>query len=253
MDIIWLALVLSVGINVVMFVPAFKFKTDKLTDISYALTFMFVSLVVYLQSSMTNGHLLVLVMVWAWALRLGGFLLYRVSVVGKDQRFDAMRTSLWKFGRFWLLQGLTVFVVLLAAIIYWKQPFARLDWWALVGGIIFAEGLLLEAVADQQKFKFKQTGQKGWIETGVWSISRHPNYLGEMMVWSGLFLFVSSSLQFNDMLIALISPLYIFLLLRFVSGIPILEKAADAKWGKQPKYQAYKHRVPLLVPRLRNK
>ncbi|MCW1908118.1 MAG: DUF1295 domain-containing protein [Candidatus Saccharibacteria bacterium] len=47
------------------------------------------------------------------------------------------------------------------------------------------------------------------------------------------------------------SPIYIVLLLSFGSGIPILEKAADKKWGKDPKYQAYKKRVPTLIPRVR--
>nr|MCW1908146.1 DUF1295 domain-containing protein [Candidatus Saccharibacteria bacterium] len=212
MDIVLLALLLSLGINIVMFVPAYLLKTDKLTDISYALTFMFVALMVFLQSEQTSGHLLALIMVWAWAIRLGGFLLYRVSVVGKDQRFDAMRGSLLKFGRFWVLQGLSVFVILLASIVYWRQPVTSLGLMSLIGALIFAEGLALEAIADQQKFAFKQAGKKGWIESGVWSISRHPNYLGEMMVWAGMFLFVAPSLQLSDTLIALISPIYICLL-----------------------------------------
>jgi steroid 5-alpha reductase family enzyme len=251
MDIITLALVLSLGINIVMFVPAYILKTDKLTDISYAVTFMFVALLVFLQSERTSGHLLALIMVWAWAIRLGGFLLYRVSVVGKDQRFDQMRGSVLKFGRFWILQGLTVFVVLLAAILYWRQPITSLGLISLIGSLVFAEGLALEALADKQKFAFKRAGKKGWIDTGVWSMSRHPNYLGEILVWSGIFLFVAPSLGQTDTLLAVLSPVYIILLLCFASGIPILEKAADKKWGKDPKYQAYKKRVPVLVPRIR--
>lgn len=253
MDIVTLAFVLSLGINIIMFVPAYLLKTDKLTDISYAVTFMFVSLLVFLQSERGSGHLVALIMVWAWAIRLGGFLLYRVSVVGKDQRFDQMRGSLLKFGRFWVLQGLSVFVILLAGVVFWRQPDISLGWMSIIGLLIFAEGLALETIADQQKFAFKRAGKKGWIESGVWSISRHPNYLGEMLVWSGLFLFVAPSLELTGTLIALISPVYIVLLLCFASGIPILEKTADKRWGKDPKYQAYKKRVPVLVPKISKK
>jgi steroid 5-alpha reductase family enzyme len=246
-----LFLCVSIGINLVMFVPAYLMGTDKLTDISYSLTFLFVASAAYYKSSHTSAQLVLLAAVSLWAIRLGVFLLGRVLVNGKDKRFDDMRGSVIKFGRFWLLQGLTVFVVLLSSLLFWDSKRTHLGLASIVGLVVFILGLVLEAIADQQKRKFSQNpANKGkWIASGVWGCSRHPNYLGEILVWSGLYVFVMPSLSSTSKITALISPLYIIVLLLFVSGIPLLEKSADKKWGSNKDYIKYKQRVPLLIPR----
>lgn len=233
-----------------MFIPAYLYSTDKLTDLSYALTFMLLASVGYATSDMTTAHKIVLFMVLVWAVRLGGFLFYRIRKQKRDKRFDEMRGSLIKFGRFWLLQGVSVFIVLTSSILFWRVENPTINSLSWLGLLVFLTGLVIEAIADWQKQKFsaKAKNKNRWIDVGLWSRSRHPNYLGEMLVWTGVYVFVFSSLSGAERVVGLASPLYITILLLFVSGIPLLEKAADARWGEDKEYHEYKKRVPVLLP-----
>jgi len=244
-------LVVSLLINIGMFLFAYKYKTDKLTDISYALTFIVLGVFCFLKGSGDIFSNIILLMVTAWAIRLGSFLLLRIWKTGKDSRFDSMRDDFKKFGRFWLLQGVTVWVVMLGASIALLNSSAPkevglLSW---VGLGVWFSGLVIESVADSTKRRFSSNpSNKGkWIDEGIWKYSRHPNYFGEILVWSGLFIFVSPLLNGSEIIIALISPVFITTLLCFVSGIPILEKSADEKWGKLKTYQEYKKRTSILI------
>lgn len=251
MNQLWVLCLYVVAFNVAMFIPAFLYKTDKLTDISYALSFIFLILVALFKSTIKWPHILLALLIIWWAVRLGSFLLMRVWKKGKDARFDGMREKPVKFLRFWLLQGITVFVVLIGALEFMHIQTLRFNMISAIGVVIFIIGLTLEATADIQKWHFSQdVKNKGkWIESGVWGISRHPNYLGEILVWIGIYAYVLPSLSGQQWLIAAISPMYIIVLLLFVSGIPILEKSADKKWGSNKDYSQYKKHVPLLIPR----
>jgi len=233
-----------------MFIPAFIYKTDKLTDISYSITFTALAIFGFYRSAHNNLDKLILILVLLWAIRLGGFLFIRINKIGKDVRFDGMREKFLPFLRFWLLQGATVFVVMLAALLGYTQKSPNINFISWVGVIVFLSGLLIEAIADAQKFRFnsniKNKGQ--WIDVGIWRSSRHPNYLGEMMVWSGMYLLVVPSLNTTELLIALLSPMYIIGLLLYVSGIPLLEKSAQKKWGNQKEFNQYRDEVPVLIP-----
>ena len=251
MDISFLlsALLVSLSINVTMFLVAFKMQSDKLTDISYAATFATIALWGYFTSEQTSFHLVLLVMVCLWALRLGGFLLYRVIKVGKDARFDGMRESFTKFGKFWLAQAVTVWVVMLPAIFAFNTDF-KWDNSIVIGLALWVVGLVCEAIADWQKFAFSRnpSNKNKWIDTGIWKYSRHPNYFGEILVWVGVYLYVFLSLSTLEAYVARISPLFIMVLLLFVSGIPILEKSADKRWGDKKEYREYKRRTSVLIP-----
>lgn len=250
MNSLYVALLVSVGINVAMFIPAFIYKTDKITDISYAVTFAVVAMYAYVQSSKQAVHGIVLLLVLLWSFRLGSFLFMRIQKMGKDKRFDDKRDRFFAFLGFWLLQGATVFVVMLAPLLAFKQTTPTLTLLTTLGIVIFAVGLILEATADAQKFAFNNDSRNKnkWIQSGVWSVSRHPNYLGEMLVWLGMYAVVFSSLTGKDIYSAALSPLYIVCLLLFVSGVPLLEKSANKKWGNLPAYKAYKKSVPVLLP-----
>jgi steroid 5-alpha reductase family enzyme len=250
--IVW-SLIISIGLNVLLFIPAYRFQTDKLTDLSYSVTFIVVALVAFSQSTRDAGHLLALFMVLLWAFRLGGFLFIRINKLKKDSRFDEMRSKPWSFFRFWLFQGITVFVVLAAVLAYFNSPITNNNFLSYLGWWIFGVGLALEAAADWQKYRFNQKTDKSiWIDTGFWRISRHPNYLGEIMVWSGMYIFCFSSISWLGRGLGLASPVYISVILLFFSGIPLLEKAADKKWSSRKDYQDYKKHVPTLVPTLRS-
>ena len=248
-------LIIALGINFAMFIPAFWFKTDKLTDVSYAATFGIIALLNLFMGAITLPSTILTTVILVWAIRLGGYLFIRINKTGKDARFDKMRKSFWHFGRFWLIQGFTVWVILLPSIFFWAKDHVSFPWYSYIGLALFALGLVIETVADTQKFKFiSNSANKGkWIESGLWKYSRHPNYFGEIIVWLGLYLYVFYALNMLESMVGAIGPLYIALLIIFGSGIPILEKNADKKWGHNPDYQNYKKSTPVLVPWFRKK
>ncbi len=240
-------LAISLGINILLFFPAFFLRTDKLTDFSYALSFIVLSVIAYVRSPYTPNNLILVSMIIIWAVRLGSFLMARIWRAGKDRRFDDFRGSFSGFLKFWLLQGFAVWVIMIPAIFYINAGAINYN---TIGLIVFTLGFIIESVADYQKFSFKlKPGNKGkFIQSGLWKYSRHPNYFGEMLVWIGVYLFVAFSLTPLQMAIAAISPAFIIVLLIFVSGLPQLESYADKKWGKQKDYQEYKKRTNILVP-----
>lgn len=246
---IWIALLVAVVINLVMFGFAFRRQTDKLTDISYALTF--IALMAYMQIThqATAATIVGVVMVSLWAVRLGGFLLYRISKTGKDHRFDEMRGNFRKFLQFWVMQGLSVWVILIPMLLLLQSKHTMLTVMSFLGAFIWVVGLLIEAIADVQKFRFSQNpaNKNKWIDEGIWKYSRHPNYFGEITVWVGAYLFAISSLSITQAVIGLVSPLFIASLILFVSGVPKLEKSADERWGNSKTYQEYKRRTSMLV------
>lgn len=242
----------SLGINLLMFIPAFIFKTDTLTDISYAVTFVVVALFGLLSGDTSLVKIIYFLAVLLWAIRLGSYLLTRIRKIGKDKRFDGMRENFLLFLRFWFLQGLTVWVVMIPGTLFFNTNYADITIVSLIGLAIFLVGLTIEAIADMQKYRFINTPEnKGkWIDTGLWSISRHPNYLGEIMVWVGSYVFVLPALSGWGLIIGLAGPLFISFMILFISGVPILEKGADKIWGTNPAYQEYKKRVGVLLPKI---
>lgn len=188
-----------------------------------------------------------------WAIRLGAFLTTRVLNRGKDDRFDEIRSVWWKWALFWSTQVTWVWVVSLPVTFivatHTNKALSAVDY---VGWSIFGLALLIETVADYQKLSFnksKQPGEKKFIQTGLWRNSRHPNYFGEIFVWLGIWL--SSSYGLWDIetaygVLGLFSPVFTFVLLAFVSGIPPSEKRDDKRFGDMPEYVEYKKRTSPL-------
>ena len=244
-----LALVISLILNGIFFAIAYRLKTDKFTDITYSLSFIIIALFAYSRSSHRSFETIGTILVLIWAIRLGGFLLYRVIKNGKDRRFDGMRESFIKFAKFWLGQAVVAWVLMVPAILAFSGN-KDLSAICIVGVVIWLIGLIFESLADFQKYKFRldQKNKDKWIESGVWSLSRHPNYFGEILIWVGVYLYAFPALGPVARILCLISPVLIIVLLRYGSGIPILEKSADKKWGDNPKYIEYKRRTNLLIP-----
>ena len=235
------------------FIPAFKAQTEKYYDLTGALTYISITLLlVVLTPGVDARGLLLAAMVVAWAVRLGSFLFRRVSKHGKDDRFDEIKPSFIRFLNTWTVQGLWVVLTAAAAwIAITSVARVALDGWALAGFLVWAGGFGIEAVADNQKGRFKaDPANKGrFISTGLWSKSRHPNYFGEIVLWTGVLLIAVPVLQGWQWL-ALLSPVFVALLLIKGSGIPLLEKKADRKWGGEPEYETYKKNTPVLIPKL---
>lgn len=244
------ALGVALAINLAMFVVAFKFQTDKLTDISYAVTFVVLVLYGLLVNNITASKLAAVIMVCVWSTRLGGFLLYRIRKTGRDKRFDGIRENFKKFLQFWVLQGISVWVILMPTLLLLSSERTVFDLLGVIGLLVWGTGLYVEATADIQKYHFSQSpaNKNKWIDSGIWRFSRHPNYFGEILVWIGMYLFAAMSLSLPQVVLAAISPLFITSLLLFISGIPKLEKGADERWGDDPAYREYKRRTSLLLP-----
>jgi steroid 5-alpha reductase family enzyme len=122
---------------------------------------------------------------------------------------------------------------------------------ALVGFLIWAFGFAIETIADVQKNRFRADplNREEFIRTGLWARSRHPNYFGEIVLWIGVAIIAIPVLR-GWQWVTLISPVFVALLLTRISGIPLLERRADEKWGGQEDYEAYKARTSVLIPRL---
>lgn len=243
------ALGLSLLVQAVFFAFAATLKTDKVTDLSYGLTFVLIVVALVRDSRAEGAAPVVLaVMVIAWGLRLAGYLLYRIVHMGRDARFDGIREKFWSFFKFWLFQGLAVWVIMLPVTLWFSRP-GPLRPWMWAGALVWLAGFVIETVADQQKFAFKQTeqGRSRWTDTGLWRYSRHPNYFGELLCWWGVFLFAAPGLG-RWIPFALLGPLAITGIPLFATGIPTLEASARKKWGDDPAYQAYRRRTRTLLP-----
>jgi steroid 5-alpha reductase family enzyme len=251
-------LIASFAIQGVFFAFAASFRTDKVTDLSYSLSFALLAvLLVLANGAFAVSQLLAAAFVIIWAFRLGAYLLSRIIRIGKDSRFDDKRGHFLKFLGFWVIQAITVWVVMLPVTVLLSLPAAPgLNALSLIGALLWAAGFTMEAFSDAQKYAFRNNpaNRNRWIDTGLWKYSRHPNYLGEVLLWWGVFVFALPGLS-GTLLLAVAGPIAITLLLLFVSGIPLLEKSADARHGADPGYQAYKRRtsVFLLLPPRREK
>jgi steroid 5-alpha reductase family enzyme len=247
---ILLSLPIALALNGAFFVIAAVRRTDVVTDLSYSLTFAVLAVVLLPTGAAEPVQLVASLFVLVWAVRLGAYLFRRILRMKVDHRFDGMRDEPLRFARFWLLQAVTVAVVMLpVSYLLDRDDPPGLGAWSVAGGAVWLAGLLIEAVADAQKsaFKAKEANRGRFISSGLWRYSRHPNYFGEILVWWGVFVYVLPALH-GAAYAVVAGPLFITLLLLFVSGIPLLEKGADERYGDDPAYRDYKRRTSILVP-----
>lgn len=247
---------LSVGliflIQWLVFIPAYLFQTEKFFDLTGSITYISVVTIAFVFSKAMDARTILLsALVVIWAIRLGTFLFRRIQKAGKDDRFDEIKPSFIRFLNVWTIQALWVTFTLAVALVAITTTTRKgLDLFIIVGFLVWAIGFAIEVVADSQKSRFNANpDNKGkFIQTGLWSRSRHPNYFGEIMLWVGVTVITLPVLQ-GWQWVALISPVFVTLLLTRVSGIPLLEKKADKKWGGQEAYESYKKTTPVLIPR----
>ena len=248
---------LAVGVTFliqwVAFVPAFIRQTEKFFDLTGSLTYILVTGLAVVFSPGADARALILAaLVIIWAARLGSFLFNRIRKAGKDDRFDELKPSFIRFLNVWTIQALWVTFTAAAALAAITSSLRKeLDVFALAGLLVWALGFGIEAVSDNQKSRFNaDPANKGkFIQSGLWARSRHPNYFGEIVLWIGIAIIALPVLQ-GWQWATMISPIFVILLLTRVSGVPLLEKKSDQKWGGQPAYEEYKRKTPLLIPRL---
>jgi steroid 5-alpha reductase family enzyme len=246
-----LCVILAFVIQWVVFVPSYLLQTERLFDLTGGLTYITVAVVAVLLSESPDARAwLLAAMVAVWAVRLSSYLFLRIRKAGADKRFDDIKPSFPRFLNTWTLQGLWVTITASAALAaITGATRVELGTVTAVGLVVWVVGIGLEIVADAQKSRFRADPvNKGrFIHTGLWSWSRHPNYFGEIVLWVGVAI-VAVPVLSGWQYVTLISPVFVAVLLIFVSGIPMLEKKANERWGGQADYVAYKRSTSVLVP-----
>ena len=243
------AVILAFLIQWLAFVPAWLSHTEHFFDMVGSLTYLAVVALALVGAGSTGAYPLLLAsMVAIWATRLGWFLSARIRKVGFDSRFDVMKHQFIWFLMTWTLQGLWVVLTAgaaLAALTAGSRQEVGLA--GFTGFLLWTVGLGIEVAADEQKrrFRAREENKDSFISTGLWALSRHPNYLGEIILWTGIAIAALPSLS-GWSYATLISPLFVCVLLTRVSGIPMLEAASDRRWAGDPAYEAYKANTPPL-------
>ncbi|MEK9656520.1 MAG: DUF1295 domain-containing protein [Halieaceae bacterium] len=235
------------------FIPARLLQTERFYDLTGSATYIAVTLgAVVAASELTGAQKLIAIMIFIWAVRLGSFLFRRIHAAGGDQRFDQIKISSSRFFVAWTLQGTWVVMTscaAVAAILSPEQP--PLGFVYIVGALMWVSGFAIEVIADRQKSRFREDPANGgqFICTGLWARSRHPNYFGEILLWSGITMMAVPYLS-GSQWVVVVSPLFVYALLTRISGIPTLAKRGQQLWGEDPAYQAYLSNTPRLFPRL---
>ncbi len=256
-----ICMALSFIIHWLVFIPSYFYKTEKFYDITGTVTYLSILLTTAYLINLVNDEgillrsIISIIFVMIWAIRLGIFLFKRVIKVGEDKRFEHAKKSFSKFLMFFNISALWVFLTIVNVLtMIINNSDSVTDLFFIIGFTIVIIGFIIEVVADMQKRKFRANiSNKGqFINSGLWSISRHPNYFGEMMIWVGMS-FVTIPILIGWQFITLISPIFVIFLLTKVSGINLLEASANDKWGADKNYQHYKDKTSVLIPFLGSK
>lgn len=249
--VMFIAVFLIFLIQWLAFIPAYLKQTERYYDLTGSLTYISVTLLALVLAGAQDDtrSLLLAGFVLIWAGRLGSFLFRRILADGSDSRFDNIKPSAVLFLRTWTLQGLWVAVTAGAALAaITSSQSVEISGLDVVAVAIWFLGFAIEAIADGQKRRFRdEHGSEGFITTGLWRYSRHPNYLGEIILWFGVALLAMPVLS-GWQWVTMVSPVFVFLLLTRVSGVPLLERKSDKRWGENPEYLAYRDSTPVLVP-----
>ena len=239
MPILAICAILAYAINYVVFIPSFIARTEHYFDLAGSITT--ITLIVYAlvaSNERDARSFIVAVMVLIWAVRLGSFLFIRAKQTGGDSRFDSVKHRFIPFLSWWSLQGLWVLMNLAGAlVILTTEKPESFGAFAVIGICLWVLGFAIE-VDNRNDGKF--------ISTGLWAWSRHPNYFGEILLWIGIAVMglpVLSGWRWA----ALISPVFVIVLLTKISGIPILERRANKKWSEDPSYAEYVKSTPVLI------
>ena len=250
-----MAVCLAYLIQWLLFIPAYVFQTEKFYDLSGGLTYITVvifSLAVTLDAGINVANLTIAIFIIIWAIRLSSFLFLRISKDGEDKRFRSIKPNLTQFFMTWTLQGMWVSLCSMCALTAINTGRLEvMNIFFVIGSCLFIIGLYIEIKADNQKSRFRSIPENRdrFITKGLWSKSRHPNYFGEVLLWSGIAVMSVSALE-GWQYITLISPIFTYLLLVHVSGVRMLEARANIKWGQDSEYKNYVENTPMLFPKL---
>jgi steroid 5-alpha reductase family enzyme len=239
------------GFMLILYLISRIIKNNSIVDVFWGIGFSVVAAFHLLISDGFYWQILLFnCLVIAWGTRLALHIFIRNKGKGEDFRYAAWRKEWGKseplraFLQIYLLQGSIMYVMslMIIQVNLSEPPFSSIQYILIAAGIVvFLLGFATESIADYQKFVFKQKLPQGIMTSGLWKYSRHPNYLGEVVLWFGLLLYSTGT---GNGWWGLLSFLIIFLLIRYVSGVPMLEKAKKGN----PKYQRYAEKTPVFFP-----
>lgn len=241
---------LAFVIQWLVFIPAYLSQSERYYDFTGSVTYVTVAICALTVKGDPRSQLLA-ALIAIWALRLGSFLFLRIKDAGSDRRFDRIKPFFFRFMMTWTLQGLWVLMTAAAALAAMTSAGnAPIGSAAIVGLSLWIAGFAIEVIADRQKREFRRdpANSDKFIQHGLWAWSRHPNYFGEILLWCGVAVIAAPVLQ-GWQYATLLSPVFVYLLLTKVSGVPMLEAHAKARWGDQDDYRAYRASTPSLFLR----
>ncbi|MEL6237212.1 MAG: DUF1295 domain-containing protein [Pseudomonadota bacterium] len=253
----FLCVVLAMVINWLVFIPSAIAKSDTFYDTTGAITYATVTLVAcfisynHHDNSLDWRSMIIAALVIVWCVRLGSFLFIRIHAMGgTDSRFEKIKVDPARFLVAWTLQGLWVVLTASAAhVAILAETRVPIGIVFFLGLAVWIIGFVWETVADAQKSAFKNdSANKGkFINVGLWKWSRHPNYFGEITLWTGMLIMAIPVLSGLSWLVV-ISPIFVFLLLTKISGINLQMKQGLERWGDDPDYREYLANTPALIP-----
>ena len=237
----------------ISFIPAFIFQTEKFYDLTGSITYLTtVFTALYITDSGNISDYVIVSCVAIWAIRLGSFLFMRIHKAGEDRRFRDIKPNFTRFFMTWTLQGMWVSMCLLCVLTALSSYSGIIvNNIFYIGLMIFISGFIIEVLADHQKTVFRKNidNKDRFISSGLWAYSRHPNYFGEILLWLGIAIMSFSSLE-GFQYFTLISPIFVYILLVYISGIRMLENQANKKWGHLDSYKEYLKNTPRLFFRI---
>jgi steroid 5-alpha reductase family enzyme len=205
-----------------------------------------------------------------WGARLSGFLLFRIIKTGKDDRFDDKRDKFFPFLGFWIFQMIWVWLVSLPVTVLnspnvTKYPQPKFGTGCDIAGIIlWSIGFVMESLSDTQKYRFRSNpANKGKVcDVGLFSWTRHPNYFGEIIMQFSIFMIAlspsacgyipSGSGAYAAQYSAILGPIFLTVLLMFVSGLTLQERPGAKKRYESgqgwEQYKRWTERTSILVP-----
>ena len=249
------AVILAFLIQWVAYIPAYTFQTEKFYDLTGTLTYLTVVWFTYMLSNSAAepkiGNLILASLISIWAVRLGSFLFLRIHKAGEDKRFRTIKPSASQFFMTWTLQGFWVSICSMCALTAISSEVGVVvNIFFYIGFALFLIGFSIEVIADNQKNTFRslEENKDKFIATGLWAKSRHPNYFGEIMLWTAIALIALPSLG-GAQYLTLISPIFTYILLVHISGVRMLEDMGNKKWGHLEEYKIYKDKTPRIIPK----
>lgn len=247
------AICASIGfvLHWLVFIPGFIYQTEHYFDLTGSISYIAsVTVAAVLHPNLDLRGLIICVLIFIWAARLGSFLFIRVKKAGQDRRFTEMKTRFWRYLLTWTLGGAWVFITTAAGLAAITSMTQRpLGIWIILGILLWTTGFSIEVIADRQKTRFRKDPEnsENFITTGLWNYSRHPNYFGEIILWLGIAVIAFPTLV-GWQFLTLISPFFVTFLLIKISGVRLLEEGGQKRWGDDPAYQKYLATTSVLVP-----